>query len=127
MADFGTNIDYITLSDTDEHVVGFCHIKPESHFKIHHHTTMELYYILDGSGYLFNRDGWIDASPGRYYLFPAYTNHSCMTQTPGGIKFMYFFIKGPFSTIQYYIDRTFTRNEISQGDDLIHDCQPSLS
>lgn len=97
-----SNLSYVTLADTLDHVVGYCNIFPSSTFDIHYHKTMELYYILKGNGSIYVRDRWEKALPNTYYYFPAYTNHCCRADTQEGLEFIYFFMKGPFKTIEYF-------------------------
>ena len=114
--EFSSNLDYINLSDSSGCVIGYCNMQIGSIFHIHSHTVMEIYYIISGEGELFYRNKWIKAYTGRFYLFPAFTKHTARTMNPDGLQFMYYFNKGPFRNINYYIDKPLKIYEIYNND-----------
>jgi len=93
---------YETLINTDKFVLGRCKILPDADFRIHKHEISETYIITEGTGEVYDNDHWRPVKVGDIIVFLPGTLHGCRTADPGGIKFVYYFHQGPFSSIKYY-------------------------
>jgi len=93
---------YTTLIDTESLVLGVCEILPGYTLGIHDHDISETYMIAEGSGEIYDNDHWRPVKGGDIIVFLPGTLHGCRTADPGGIKFVYYFHQGPFSSIRYY-------------------------
>ena len=94
-------LTYETLINDNSFVLGKCDILPGSDFKIHTHEISETYIVTEGTGEVYNNDHWEPVKKGDIRVFDAGVWHCCRTSNPNGIKLVYFFTTGPFSSIKY--------------------------
>jgi mannose-6-phosphate isomerase-like protein (cupin superfamily) len=93
-------IKWLNVWDSVTSVCGFALVKRGFKAYLHQHIPAETYYFLYGTGKLQINDKIMTVSAPAKIHIPSNALHA-MTPITSHVLLMYYFPKGPFSSIQY--------------------------
>ena len=94
-------INYETLIDRDNLVIGRCVLPKKNELFIHKHSLDEIYMITGGSGMVYRENKWVTVKKNDYFLIKAGDYHGAKASENEDLEFTYIFPTGKFGSIKY--------------------------
>ena len=94
-------INYETLIDRDNLVIGRCVLPKKNELFIHKHSLDEIYMITGGSGMVYRENKWVTVKKNDYFLIKAGDYHGAKASENEDLEFTYIFPTGKFGNIKY--------------------------
>ena len=84
--------------------MGLFEIAPGCELPKHHHTPVEIYFVVKGSGYVKTYNRTHDLAPGTTVYIPSNAAHVTVNTGKTPMRILYVFPDASFSEVDYVID-----------------------